>query len=79
MSSTGQTPDSDELARAAEQIEAPLASLVGDYEERDTHNSPRAKGIFLLPNLFTSGAGFTRLLRVCRAIFMPGLWPSWWP
>ena len=53
MSSTGQTPDSDELARAAEQIEAPLASLVGDYEERDTHNSPRAKGIFLLPNLFT--------------------------
>ena len=75
MSSTGQTPDSDELARAAEQIEAPLASLVGDYEERDTHNSPRAKGIFLLPNLFTSGAlfcGFYAIIAGMQGDFYAG-------
>ena len=52
-----------ELARAAEQIEAPLASLVGDYEERDTHNSPRAKGIFLLPNSIHLRRIILRVLR----------------
>ena len=51
MSSPDQTPDTDELERAAESIEAPLASLVGDYEEADAQNAPRASGIFLLPNL----------------------------
>ena len=33
MSSTDETSDSNELERAAGQIEALLASLVGDYEE----------------------------------------------
>ena len=33
MSSTDEASDSNELERAAGQIEAPLASLVGDYEE----------------------------------------------
>ena len=72
MSSTDQTPDSNELERAAGQIEAPLASLVGDYEESQADSLTEAKGIFLLPNLFTSGAlfcGFTRSLRACRVTF----------
>ena len=47
MSTPDQTPDTDELERAAEQIEAPLASLVGDYEESEADNAPQAKGIFL--------------------------------
>ena len=58
MSSKDQTPDSDELERAAGQIEAPLASLVGDYAEAQSDSPAQAKGIFLLPNLFTSGALF---------------------
>ena len=33
MTTSDQKPDTDELERAAEQLEAPLASLVGDYEE----------------------------------------------
>ena len=55
MSNADQTPDTDELERAAGQIEAPLASLVGDYEESQSDSAAQAKGIFLLPNLFTSG------------------------
>ena len=51
MAIPDQTTDTDELERAAEQIEAPLASLVGDYEEADAGNAPRVTGIFLLPNL----------------------------
>ena len=58
MSSKDQTPDTDELERAAGQIEAPLASLVGDYEEPQSGSAAQAAGIFLLPNLFTSGALF---------------------
>ena len=51
--------EDDNFERAAEQIEAPLTSLVGDYEE--THGSEAAapaRGVFLLPNLFTTGALF---------------------
>ena len=75
MSSVDQTPDTDELERAAEQIEAPLASLVGEYEESDAHNAPRASGIFLLPNLFTSGAlfcGFYAIIAGMQGDFYAG-------
>ena len=75
MSSTDQTPDTDELERAAEQIEAPLASLVGEYEEADSHDAPRASGIFLLPNLFTSGAlfcGFYAIIASMQGDFYAG-------
>ena len=75
MSSPDQTPDTDELERAAEQIEAPLASLVGEYEETDAHNAPRASGIFLLPNLFTSGAlfcGFYAIIAGMQGDFYAG-------
>ncbi|MDB4299740.1 CDP-diacylglycerol--serine O-phosphatidyltransferase [bacterium] len=50
----------DEFERAAGQLEGPLATVVGDYEERDAVDAttPRARGIFLLPNLFTTGALF---------------------
>ena len=75
MSSTDQTSDTDELERAAESIEAPLASLVGDYEEADAHNAPRASGIFLLPNLFTSGAlfcGFYAIIAGMQGDFYAG-------
>ena len=75
MSSADQTPDSDELERAAGQIEAPLASLVGEYEETDAHNAPRASGIFLLPNLFTSGAlfcGFYAIIAGMQGDFYAG-------
>ena len=75
MSSADQTPDTDELERAAEQIEAPLASLVGEYEETDAHNAPRASGIFLLPNLFTSGAlfcGFYAIIAGMQGDFYAG-------
>ena len=47
MSSADQTPDSDELERAAGQIEAPLASLVGDYEESQSDSPAQAKGCLL--------------------------------
>lgn len=60
ISKTGEVAvDADEFERAAEQIEAPLTSLVGDYEEHadeGVHTPPR--GIYLLPNLFTTGALF---------------------
>ena len=50
----------DEFERAAGQLEGPLSTVVGDYEERDAVDAttPRARGIFLLPNLFTTGALF---------------------
>ena len=50
----------DEFERAAGQLEGPLATVVGDYEERGPAGTttPRARGIFLLPNLFTTGALF---------------------
>ena len=38
MATSDQKPDTDELERAAEQLEAPLASLVGDYEESQADN-----------------------------------------
>ena len=38
----------DEFERAAGQLEGPLATVVGDYEERDAVDAttPRARGIF---------------------------------
>ena len=75
MSSTDQTSDSDELERAAGQIEAPLASLVGDYEESQSDSPTEAKGIFLLPNLFTSGAlfcGFYSIIAGMQGDFYAG-------
>ena len=75
MSSTDQKPDTDELERAAEQIEALLASLVGEYEEADSQDAPRASGIFLLPNLFTSGAlfcGFYAIIASMQGDFYAG-------
>lgn len=60
MSSTDTNhKEDDNFERAAEQLEAPLTSLVGDYEE--THGAgatASARGVFLLPNLFTTGALF---------------------
>ncbi|MEK9586443.1 MAG: CDP-diacylglycerol--serine O-phosphatidyltransferase, partial [Halieaceae bacterium] len=52
-----------------------LASLVGEYEETDAHNAPRASGIFLLPNLFTSGAlfcGFYAIIAGMQGDFYAG-------
>jgi len=75
MSTSDQTPDTDELERAAEQIEAPLAGLVGDYEESEADNAPQAKGIFLLPNLLTSGAlfcGFYAIIAGMQGDFYAG-------
>ncbi len=75
MSTADQTPDTDELERAAEQIEAPLAGLVGDYEESEADNAPQAKGIFLLPNLLTSGAlfcGFYAIIAGMQGDFYAG-------
>lgn len=53
-------PVRDEFERAAEQLEAPLTSLVGDYEEAHTDETEGhpSRGIYLLPNLFTTGALF---------------------
>ncbi len=48
----------DDLERAAEQLERPLASLIGDYEEGEAHAQSRARGVFLLPNIITTGALF---------------------
>ena len=70
-----QRSDTDELERAAEQIEAPLASLVGEYEERGAGQMPRAPGIFLLPNLLTSGAlfcGFYAIIAGMQGDFYAG-------
>ena len=75
MAIPDQTTDTDELERAAEQIEAPLASLVGDYEEADAGNAPRVTGIFLLPNLLTSGAlfcGFYSIIAGMQGDFYAG-------
>ena len=75
MSSSDQTPDTDELERAAGQIEAPLAGLVGDYEESQSDSAAQAKGIFLLPNLFTSGAlfcGFYSIIAGMQGDFYAG-------
>ena len=75
MSSRDETSDSDELERAAGQIEAPLASLVGDYEESQSDSPTEAKGIFLLPNLFTSGAlfcGFYSIIAGMQGDFYAG-------
>ena len=75
MTTSDQKPDRDELERAAEQLEAPLASLVGDYEESQADNAAQAKGIFLLPNLFTSGAlfcGFYSIIAGMQGDFYAG-------
>ncbi|MDG2459477.1 MAG: CDP-diacylglycerol--serine O-phosphatidyltransferase [Luminiphilus sp.] len=75
MTTDGQPPDSDELERAAEQIEAPLASLVGDYVEAEPGSLPQAKGIFLLPNLLTSGGlfcGFYSIIAGMQGDFYAG-------
>jgi CDP-diacylglycerol--serine O-phosphatidyltransferase len=60
MSTTGtDNKEDDNFERAAEQIEAPLTSLVGDYEEsHDSGAAAPARGVFLLPNLFTTCALF---------------------
>ena len=51
--------EDDNFERAAEQLEGPLSSLVGDYEEdHDAGAAAPARGVFLLPNLFTTGALF---------------------
>jgi CDP-diacylglycerol--serine O-phosphatidyltransferase len=70
-----QRPDTDELERAAEQIEAPLASLIGDYEESGAGQMARAPGIFLLPNLLTSAAlfcGFYAIIAGMQGDFYSG-------
>ena len=70
-----QRPDTDELERAAEQIEAPLASLIGDYEESGAGQVARAPGIFLLPNLLTSAAlfcGFYAIIAGMQGDFYSG-------
>jgi len=75
MATSDQTPETDELERAAEQLEAPLASLVGDYEESQADSAAQAKGIFLLPNLFTSGAlfcGFYAIIAGMQGDFYAG-------
>ena len=68
----------DEFERAAGQIEAPIASLVGDHEE-DDHSADaegaRPRGIYLLPNLFTTGAlfgGFYAVIASMQGDFYSG-------
>lgn len=58
--SSESSPFVDEIDRAAEQIERPLTSVVGDYEECNISaaGTERARGIYLLPNLFTTAALF---------------------
>ena len=60
MATDKQQSQDDDFERAAGQLEAPLTSLVGDYEEADDSESPvmPSKGVYLLPNLFTTGALF---------------------
>lgn len=60
MNTNDTNHEHDEFERAAGQLEGPLATVVGDYEERGAIDAttPRARGIFLLPNLFTTGALF---------------------
>ncbi|MGD2008874.1 MAG: CDP-diacylglycerol--serine O-phosphatidyltransferase [Cellvibrionales bacterium] len=69
-------PEDDDLERAAGTLEAPLTSLVGDYEEPDHGGSaaPR-RGVFLLPNLFTTGAlfgGFYSIIAGMQGDFYAG-------
>ncbi len=55
---SGAHPDAtDELERAADTLERPLASVVGDYQEVGTDSTP-IRGVFLLPNMITTGALF---------------------
>lgn len=67
-----------EFERAAEQLEAPLTSLVGDYEEEGAAEgvqAARPKGIFLLPNLLTTGAlfcGFYAVIAGMKGDFYAG-------
>jgi len=65
-----------DFGRAAEQIERPLQSLVGDYEEESPAGSqPKTSGIFLLPNLFTTGAlfcGFYAVIAGMKGDFYSG-------
>ena len=74
MSISSKNP-ADQLERAAGQIEAPLASLVGDYEESEDLDAHQAKGIYLLPNLLTSGAlfcGFYAIIAGMQGDFYAG-------
>jgi CDP-diacylglycerol--serine O-phosphatidyltransferase len=72
----GGNASDDNFGRAAEQIERPLKSLVGDYEEQSAADSnPRSSGIFLLPNLFTTGAlfcGFYAVIAGMKGDFYAG-------
>ena len=72
----GGSASDDNFGRAAEQIERPLKSLVGDYEEQSAADShPRSSGIFLLPNLFTTGAlfcGFYAVIAGMKGDFYAG-------
>lgn len=52
---TGQ--DANELERAAETLERPLASVIGDYQEAGNDSKP-TRGVYLLPNMITTGALF---------------------
>jgi len=53
-----------------------LTSLVGDYEEPDQgENTPPRRGVFLLPNLFTTGAlfgGFYSIIAGMQGDFYAG-------
>ena len=72
----GGSASDDNFERAAQQIERPLESLVGDYEEQSaTDSHPRSSGIFLLPNLFTTGAlfcGFYAVIAGMKGDFYAG-------
>ncbi len=75
MSGYSHPPDKDDLERAAEQLEAPIANLVGDYEELEVRDKPQAKGIYLLPNLLTSAAlfcGFYAIIASMQADYYSG-------
>ena len=76
MTTSDQKPDTDELERAAEQLEAPLASLVGDYEESQADNPDRQRASFYCRTylrLARCSVAFTPSLRACKATFTPGL------
>jgi CDP-diacylglycerol--serine O-phosphatidyltransferase len=70
--------DDDEFERAAEQIEDSITSLVGDYEEDaavESLSRRGPKGIYLLPNLFTTGAlfaGFYAVIAGMKGDFYAG-------
>lgn len=55
----GSQDASDDLHRAAATLERPLEVVVGDYEEPEGGlGESRARGIYLLPNVITTGALF---------------------